>query len=168
MKSQTRRSIARSQLAFTMARMNRALTLLGLLLSAALLLGMQASPQDIPAYHNSPPAKGTTLPPIFTEKQLSDAGMALPAQSAAYKAAAKVPAVLYQLPCYCYCDRNHGHTSLHTCFESNHGALCGTCMSEAIYAYQMTKKGWSVQQIREGIERGDWKSVNLQHPPTIS
>jgi len=149
--------------------MKKSLLLLLLAACCALLLGMQASPgAGLPAFHDGPPAAKADLPPVLTAKQLADSGLVLPAQAAAYKAAAKVPAVLYQMPCYCYCDRNHGHTSLHTCFESTHGALCGTCMAEALYAYEMTKRGWSVKQIRDGIEKGDWKSVDLQHPPSIS
>ena len=80
---------------------------------------------------------------------------------------AKVGNILYQEPCYCYCDRAHGHTSLRSCFESGHGANCSTCMGEALYSYQMTKKGWSPQQIRDGIIRGDFKTMDLQHPAPV-
>jgi hypothetical protein len=143
--------------------------LLLLLLCGAFLLPMQASPgADVPAFHDAPPPSGTVLPPVLTEKQLAAQGVTSPTQIAAYKAAAKVPNVLYQMPCYCYCDRAHGHTSLHTCFESTHGSFCGTCMSEALYAYRMTKKGWSPTKIRAAIINGDWKSIDLGHPPAIS
>ena len=37
-------------------------------------------------------------------------------QQVAYDVAQKIPGVLYQMPCYCYCDRI-GHNSLRTCFE---------------------------------------------------
>jgi hypothetical protein len=78
-----------------------------------------------------------------------------------YAMAAKVPAVLHQQPCYCRCDREAGHNSLHSCFESTHGAACSTCMREAIYSYQQTKKGKTPAQIRAGIERGEWQNVDL-------
>jgi len=122
---------------------------------------------EVPAYHKTPPAKGEILPPVLTEKQLANQGLTAPAQKNSYKAAAKVGNVLYQLPCYCYCDRGHGHHSLRSCFEETHGANCGTCMQEALYAYQMSKKGWTANQIRSGIIRGEWKQIDLQNPPPV-
>ncbi len=71
------------------------------------------------------------------------------------------------MPCYCYCDRGHGHTSLRSCFESAHGANCGTCMQEALYTYQQSKKGWSTKMIRDSIMRGDFKLLDLQHPDPV-
>ena len=73
--------------------------------------------QDVPAFHKAPPAKGEKLPPIMTDQQLESYGLTMPAQKESYKAAAKHSSVVYQLPCYCYCDRNHGHSSLRSCFE---------------------------------------------------
>jgi len=127
----------------------------------------QSNAGDVPAYNHKPPAKGEVLPPILTQKQLTDMGATMPAQREAYKAAAKIPAVLHQLPCYCYCDRNHGHKSLHSCFEGAHGANCGTCVQEALYAYKMSKKGWTASQIREGIIRGEFKQLDLQNPEPV-
>jgi hypothetical protein len=34
-------------------------------------------------------------------------------------------------------------------------------MQEAVYAYEQTKKGRTPAQIRAGIERGEWQSVDL-------
>jgi hypothetical protein len=90
-----------------------------------------------------------------------------PAQKESYKAAARASSVVYQMPCYCYCDRNHGHTSLRSCFESTHGAQCGTCMQEALYSYRQSKKGWTAKMIRNGILQGDYKLVDLQNVPAI-
>ena len=130
--------------------------------------GAQAPQADsVPAFHNTLPAKGETLPAVLTEKQLSDAGFTVPAQVESYKAAAMVPRLLYQLPCYCHCDRSHGHTSLHSCFESLHGAKCGSCMAEALYAYKKSKSGWNAKMIRDGIIRGDYKRMDLQHPDPV-
>ena len=77
--------------------------------------------------------------------------------------------VLYQLPCYCHCDRSLGHTSLHSCFSNHdeHGAHCGTCLQETYYAYKMTKQGWSVAKIREGINKGEWQKIDLQTAASI-
>ena len=121
-----------------------------------------------PASHPAAPVKGAALPPVLNQAQLAEMGFTEPAQKESYKAAAKVGNVLYQEPCYCYCDRGHGHTSLRSCFESSHGANCGTCMAEALYSYQMTKKNWTPQQIRDGIIRGDFKTMDLQHPDPVN
>jgi hypothetical protein len=142
--------------------------LLVIAFAAGMTHGQLSSPNPAPAFHATAPAKGATLPPVLTEQQLAEAGLTQPAQKSAYKAVSKIPGVVYQLPCYCYCDRNHGHSSLHSCFENTHGANCGTCMAEALYAYQQSKKGWSAKMIRDGIIRGDWKLVDLQHPEPIN
>ena len=145
------------------------LALVTLLCAAAITQAQWTSEANQPpAFHATPPAQGQTLPPVLTEKQLAEQGFNQPAQIASYKAAAKVGSVMYQVPCYCYCDRSFGHTSLHSCFESAHGAHCGTCMAETLYAYQMTKKGLSTKTIRDGIIRGDWKLVDLQHPDPVN
>ncbi|HLW54016.1 MAG TPA: CYCXC family (seleno)protein [Candidatus Angelobacter sp.] len=128
--------------------------------------GQFTSVAEVPAFHANPPTTAA-LPPVLTEKELANAGFTQPAQMASYKAVAKKAALMYQMPCYCYCDRNHGHTSLHSCFESTHGANCGTCMAEALYAYQQSKKGWTPKMIRDGIVRGDWKLVDLQNPAPV-
>jgi len=123
---------------------------------------------DMPAFHAAPPAKGQALPPIWNQTQLAETGYTLPSQKESYKAAAKIGDVLYQQPCFCHCDQHAGHTSLRTCFEGSHGANCGTCMAEALYSYQMSKKGWSAKMIRDGIIRGDFKTVDLQNPTPVN
>ncbi len=122
------------------------------------------SQQDgiVPAYNAAPPAKGTTLPPILGKEQLWGENSQYPFQTHAYELAAKIPAVLHQQPCYCYCDRGMGHNSLHSCFEGTHGAQCSVCLKEAYYAYSMHQKGKTAAQIRQAIMKGDWKQVNLQ------
>lgn len=121
-----------------------------------------SDPQSsVPPYHNAPPAPGQALPPILHGSQLTGPYFQKPWQIAVYKQAAQIPNVLYQLPCLCGCERGLGHTSLHSCFEGTHGAICETCAGEEAYAYQMTKRGWTVQQIRAGIERRAYESVDL-------
>ncbi|HEV2989995.1 MAG TPA: CYCXC family (seleno)protein [Candidatus Angelobacter sp.] len=127
----------------------------------------QLAQNDVPAFHDKPPAKGEVLPAVLTEKQLAEQGLTAPAQIEAYRAAAKAPGVMHQMPCYCFCDRNHGHKSLHSCFEGTHGANCGVCIGEALYAYQMSRKGWTAKMIRDGIMRGDFKTMDLQHPEHV-
>jgi len=115
---------------------------------------------DIPAYNMGAPSK--PLPPIMSGTQLSGPYFAHPYQVTVYKMAAKIPAVLHQQPCYCRCDREMGHNSLHSCFEATHGAACSTCMKEAMYSYLETKKGKTPSQIRAGIERGEWMNLDLE------
>lgn len=116
---------------------------------------------DIPAFHPSAPPRTAALPPILHGKDLTGPNFQYPWQVKVYQDAARIPNVLYQLPCYCRCDRALGHQSLRSCFEGLHGAECGTCAKEGFYAYQMTRKGWTPKQIRAGIERGDWKNIDL-------
>jgi len=115
---------------------------------------------DIPAYNAAPPTH--PLPAIMSGQQLTGPYFAHEYQVTAYKMAAKIPNVLHQEPCYCRCDREMGHNSLHSCFEVTHGAACSTCMKEGVYAYLETKKGRSPAQIRAGIERGEWMNVDLE------
>jgi Protein of unknown function with PCYCGC motif len=116
---------------------------------------------DVPAYHASAPAPGQKLPPILSGKQLSGQFFQYKWQVVVYKEAAQIPKVLYQLPCYCHCDRALGHTSLHSCFEGTHAAICSTCAAEGAYAYKMTKLGWTPRQIRAGIERHEYEKIDL-------
>ncbi|MGA9209336.1 MAG: CYCXC family (seleno)protein, partial [Terriglobales bacterium] len=85
-----------------------------------------------------------------------------PFQVRAYELAAKIPTIIYQQPCYCRCDRSVGHKSLHSCFESTHGAHCAACMRELFYTYEQHKAGKTAAQIREGIIKGEWEKLDLQ------
>ena len=114
----------------------------------------------VPAYNTAPPSPGEVLP-ILPKDQLTGDLFKYPYQVHAYELAAKIPGVINQLPCYCYCERI-GHKSLHTCFESNHGAHCGICIKEVYYAYQQTKLKRTPEQIRDGIIKGDWKAIDLE------
>jgi Protein of unknown function with PCYCGC motif len=119
-----------------------------------------AQGDHVPAYNDHPPSAGDMLP-ILPKDQLWGEAFKYPYQVQAYQLAAKIPNVLFQLPCYCYCERI-GHTSLHTCFESTHGAHCGICMKELFHAYEQTKLKKTPEQIRAGIIKGDWKSIDLE------
>jgi hypothetical protein len=117
--------------------------------------------QDVPAYHPDAPAEAQTLPPLLSGAQLTGPFFREKWQVEVYKEAAQIPGVLYQLPCYCRCDRALGHTSLHSCFEGTHGAICSTCAAEEAYAYKMTKLGRTPRQIREGIEHREYEKIDL-------
>jgi hypothetical protein len=124
--------------------------------------------QDTPHFHAAPPAVRDKLPPILTRDQLWGPNANFPYQTHAYELAAKIPKVLYQQPCYCYCDRGMGHTSLHSCFSGTHGAECGTCLKELYYTYTMYKQGKTASQIRAGIIKGDWKAIDLSTAASIN
>jgi hypothetical protein len=134
-----------------------ALFLTVILLSAPWL--QSEADASIPHF-NAPPAAGEKLPAILTPDQLWGANAQYRFQTHAYELAAKIPKVIYQQPCYCYCDRGMGHNSLHSCFAGKHGAECGTCLKELYYTYAMYKQGKTARQIRAGIIKGDWKSVD--------
>jgi Protein of unknown function with PCYCGC motif len=117
-------------------------------------------PDNTPAYEKQPAA--AQVAPILSGNQLSGPYFQHSYQVTVYQMAEKIPNVLRQEPCYCRCDRTFGHHSLHSCFESRHGATCSTCMQEVLYAYQQTKIGRTPDQIRVGIERRDWEYVVLE------
>src|ERR1700683_5280977 len=108
----------------------------------------------VPAYHSevpSGPMPATLAHETFTDVTVQNA----------YALAAKIKKVLHQQPCYCYCDRHAGHGSLLDCYTGKHAAECGGCLREGLYAYEQTKKGKTAAQIREGIEKGDWRTVDM-------
>ena len=118
---------------------------------------------DVPAYHPSAPLKISSLPPILSGNQLTGPNFRYSWQVHVYQKAAKVSSVLYQLPCYCRCDRELGHTSLLSCVEGLHGSECSTCAKEGAYAYEQTKLGKTPAQIRAAIEHGAFQSVVLEN-----
>jgi|ERR1700677_1558604 hypothetical protein len=151
---------------------HRALTLALLLLVALTMTSLWAAPQleegtGIPAYNDGPPPKGTKLPDILTQDQLWGADAKYPYQTHAYELASKIPVVLHQQPCYCYCDRM-GHNSLHSCFENTHGARCSTCLKELYYSYKQHQAGKSATQIRAGIIKGEWRAIDLEAAATMN
>jgi hypothetical protein len=114
----------------------------------------QGAEEPVPAFHTEAPQgqpPATLNPSEFSEVVVQNA----------YTLAARVKRILYQQPCYCHCDRSQGHTSLLDCFASKHGSECGVCMREAIYSYEQSHKGKTAAQIRAGIERGEWRGVDM-------
>jgi Protein of unknown function with PCYCGC motif len=69
----------------------------------------------------------------------------------AYEVAARDPALLSQLHCYCGCDKSLGHKSLLDCYRDDHASRCGICMGEARDAEPMARQGMSVEQIRDAL-----------------
>jgi hypothetical protein len=109
---------------------------------------------DVPAYHASQP-RGP-LPETLDPNLFSDAET-----QNLYALAAKEKSVLYQLPCYCRCDKEVGHKSLLDCYVDYHAAHCVLCKKEAAFAYTETQAGKTAAQIRKEIMDGKWKQVDL-------
>jgi hypothetical protein len=112
------------------------------------------SSEPTPAFHAQPPLgelPPTMDPAIYSDKLVFNA----------YVVAGRIKTVLYQQPCFCHCDRAHGHGSLLDCFVGRHGSGCDICEKEAFYSYEQTHKGKSPTEIREAILRGDWQKVDL-------
>jgi hypothetical protein len=139
----------------------RLLSIALLALVSIAVFGQGGNP-EVPAYHNGPPPKNAQLPSILGPEQLWGPSFQSPVQHKAYLLAAKIGNVLYQQPCYCFCDRSVGHHSLRSCYESTHAAHCDACMKELFYSYQQTKAKKTPAQIRAGIMRGEWEKVDLQ------
>lgn len=116
---------------------------------------------DVPAYHPSAPLNVRALPPILSGSSLTGENFRYPWQVHVYQQVAKIGSVVYQLPCNCRCDRALGHTSLRSCYETLHGTECSTCAKEGFYAYAMTRAGKTPAQIRAGIARHDYESIDL-------
>jgi hypothetical protein len=117
---------------------------------------------DVPAYHPSAPLKVSSLPPIMHGAQLTGDHFRYPWQVHVYRQVAEVSSVAYQLPCNCRCDRALGHTSLRSCFETLHGTECSTCAQEGFYAYQQTKLGKTPAEIRAGIARHEYETIDFE------
>jgi hypothetical protein len=79
-----------------------------------------------------------------------------------YTLASHIPKILYQEPCYCGCDRAQGHQSLLDCFTGKHGILCRLCQKEAIFCFELNRKGKSPAQIRKAISSGDTSRLNVE------
>ena len=84
-----------------------------------------------------------------------------PVAQHAYAAAAKIKPLLNQLPSTCTDASLKDRASLLDCFQNRQASRCPTCQREAFYAYLESRDGKTARQIRKGILKGAWKSVNL-------
>jgi len=76
----------------------------------------QTPARRLPPYHESADA-ARPFPRLMPPERYSRA----PVVRQAYEIAHRIPAVLAQQPCFCYCDK-FGHRSLLDCYASDHGA----------------------------------------------
>jgi hypothetical protein len=117
-------------------------------------MSLPTGTEPIPKFHAEAP-RGV-LPDTLDPTQFSAAMV-----QNAYSVAAKIRKLLYQQPCYCHCDQSQGHGSLLDCFAGKHGSGCNVCMGEDFYTYEQSHQNKTAAQIRAGIIRGDWKTVDL-------
>jgi hypothetical protein len=97
------------------------------------------------------PAHFTEAPPLASlNPTLSPADFTGNVKKA-YQVAKEIPQTLAQLPCFCECDRGHGHKSLHSCFEDEHAAGCGICTDSALLASELKQQGKSDAEIRNNL-----------------
>ncbi|SVD53990.1 uncharacterized protein METZ01_LOCUS406844 [marine metagenome] len=80
----------------------------------------------------------------------------------AYRIAAEIPKIIDSQFCYCYCKKNHQHKTLLTCFTSEHGSKCDTCMDEVLYAYQLYKRGKTLDEIVAAIDKKFYRPYKPQ------
>lgn len=104
-----------------------------------------AKPKRVPAHFEAAPSLSSLAPTLPPERFTGPT-------KEAYAAVREIPQTIAQLPCYCYCDEEHGHKSLHSCFEDAHAGSCAVCVKEALLAYRLEKEEkLTAAQIRERI-----------------
>ena len=132
--------------------MKKLISLFFLVTLAIPVFSGQADNQAVPAYMTEAQAKKkmpATLPPE---------GFSDPQVVRAYTVAKRIPRVLAQQPCYCWCSRG-GHRGLLDCYVGDHASHCGVCLKEALYADKLTKEGKTPAEIRASIEKSGWVNV---------
>jgi hypothetical protein len=129
-----------------------------LLLGAVLLMAgivwytLQPAPKTLDTASLPKPSTTTLSPDQFSGKTKD-----------AYQVAKEIPEVLNQIPCYCGCMQNFGHRSNLDCFHDHHGIECTMCQDIALDAYDMYKKGFTIERIRENIQRTHGKLASVTH-----
>jgi hypothetical protein len=100
---------------------------------------------------------GRSVPPYYKDvrgvqvpRTLRPDRFTVPKTRSSYQVAARIPKVLMQLPCYCWCDRID-HKSLLDCFVDEHAEFCGICQDSALWANKRLKEQAAVETIRQEI-----------------
>jgi len=110
-------------------------------------LRQKLEPPGALAYHDNRPTE--SLPATLEASQFERNRAAF----VAYTLASHTAPTLYQLPCYCPCNKREGHKSLLDCFTSRHGVLCRLCQKEVVYSFLQQEKGKTPAQIRHSIPK---------------
>jgi hypothetical protein len=111
-----------------------------------LLLGL-ATTRTANAHHPDPRADASSLPVDASSRYA-----AYPRIAQVYDMAAEIPDVLDGLYCHCDCSLHSNPRSLLTCFQSDHGAACDVCLTEAALAFRMNGEGRSLKEIRKAVD----------------
>jgi uncharacterized protein with PCYCGC motif len=127
------------------------------------LLALGRSPNDgqktqvaVPlVYHDHPPSE--PIPATLDPGQFKDNRIAF----VAYSLSSHIRETLYQVPCYCPCNKEEGHQSLLDCFTTRHGVQCSTCQSEVFFCFLQHQRGRTPEQIRKGLSQGKAWKLNL-------
>jgi Protein of unknown function with PCYCGC motif len=106
-----------------------------------------ASPAVRPAPTTLAAADAARPNRVLDPSQFPDA-----ATAAAYAAAKSHADVLEHVYCYCHCHEHIGHRALVECFETEHGANCDICQTEATVAARMADQGHSAVEIQKAID----------------
>lgn len=102
-----------------------------LILCAAVLVLVGCTQQSPTVETSAAPAEQAPPIPAYyeTEQEAQPLPSILPSSMVAgpqavkvYDIAARIPGVLTQIPCYCHCDRGHGHKGLLDCHRDAHSA----------------------------------------------
>jgi hypothetical protein len=117
---------------------------LSALVGGAILIGSNL-PSDSVHPEPRPGITGATVIPASRYVQYARV-------SAVYAQAREIAPTLDGLYCHCDCSKHSGHRSLLSCFESDHGAACDICLSEASIAYTMLQNGRTLDDIRAAID----------------
>ncbi len=104
-----------------------------------------------------PQMSGNPIAPAFgqliEQRPVLSSAMFAGKAGQAYKIAAEIPKILDSLFCYCYCKKEHNHKNLLTCFTNNHGSKCDICINEVLYAYELYKKGKTLDEIVIDVDK---------------
>ncbi|HET6230639.1 MAG TPA: CYCXC family (seleno)protein [Longimicrobiaceae bacterium] len=126
------------------------LPILALLLVTLAAVAYSLFPRSANASEHPDPRPGVTAAKVLPASRFAADD---PRIAEVYAEVAQIPEVVDGIYCHCDCHHHAGHRSLLSCFESDHGAQCGTCMGEAHLAYQMAKSGATLKQIREAVDK---------------
>jgi hypothetical protein len=97
------------------------------------------------------PRNGITAARVLKTTDLQDAGKDV---IAAFDMVRQIPQVADGIFCYCGCADMPDHYSLLSCYEGDGMAQgCQICQGEGRMVYELHKKGSTLAQIREAIDR---------------
>ena len=97
------------------------------------------------------PRAGITSARVLKAAQLGDADQEV---IKIFNMVREIPQVADGIYCYCGCEDVDGHYSLLSCYEDDGMAQgCNICQGEGQMVYELHKKGKTLDQIRDAIDR---------------